>query len=129
MCISPERDYANTGDAELTFNTGGVSLVGGGDYVAFLSISQYYGAYAGEVQVSQGSATIPGSSFVDYNNPGNYNELFTSPWDDTGRKPDWAIDAEFSGAAPTPEPAAIFLLLTVIASAGLVARKKRAVRP
>ena len=101
---SAEVDYANTGNAQLSFNTGGVSLSPGGSYVAFLSVSQYYGDSSGEAYVSSGAATIPGGNFVYYNNGGNFNALFTNTWSATGLKPDWAFTADFSSATATPEP-------------------------
>lgn len=113
LYTSPSVDYANTGDAELTFNNIDVNLTSGGDYVAFLSISQSYGDSSGEAYVSSGG-TIPGGSFVYNNNSGNFAELFSGGWS-AGRSPNWAIDAEFSSSA-VPEPGTLIPL-----GAGLLA--------
>jgi PEP-CTERM motif len=103
---SPMVDYANTGDAFLSFNTGGLTLTGGGTYIAFLSVSQYYGLSSGQAYASQGG-TIPGGGFAYYNNAGNFGALTSSAWDAEGLSPDWAVDLEFNGA---PEPATFLLL-------------------
>ena len=119
LYTSPMVDYANTGDFFLSFNTGGLNLTAGAEYVAFLSVSQYYGQSSGETYVSQGGATIPGGNFVYYNNSGNFAALTSSSWDVTGTKPDWAVDLEFAtGGIPdlgVPEPSSVVLL-----GAGLV---------
>jgi hypothetical protein len=70
---SAPYDYPNTGFAEIQFNTGGLSLAPGGNYVMFLSVSQYYGQSIGLSYASQGAATIPGGAFVYDNNGGNFN--------------------------------------------------------
>ena len=106
LYTSPSLDYANTGNAELTFSTGGIALTGGAEYVAFLSVSQYYGQSVGESYISVGTPTIPGGNFVFCNNGGDFAELFNSPWSDTGAKPDWAFTADFT----TPEPGTVMLL-------------------
>ena len=119
-------DYPNTGDAELTFGPNlGIQLTPGATYVAFLSISQYYGQSSGESYISIGNGTIPGGSFVYYNNSGNFNELFTNNWDGIGLQPDLAFTADFnSGGGTTPEPGTLALFSTgLAAAAGMVRRK------
>ncbi len=116
LFTSPSIDYANTGDAELTFSTGGLSLTGGANYVAFLSISQYYGQSSGESYISAGDPTIPGGGFVYYNNGGSFGDLFSNVWDSTGLQPDWAITATFDPGSGVPEPGTVILL-----GAGLLA--------
>jgi hypothetical protein len=108
LYTSPSLDYANTGNAELTFSTGGITLTGGAEYVAFLSVSQYYGLSGGQSYVSGGGATIPGGGFVYYNNGGNFASLFTDTWSQPGR-PDWAFTASFDGGG-VPEPGTVTLL-------------------
>jgi hypothetical protein len=109
LYTSPSVNYANTGNAELIFNPGSLALTSGASYVAFLSISEYYGQSSGESYISQGAATIPGGNFVYYNNGGDFNALFTNVWDATGIKPDWAFEASFTSSA-VPEPTTMLLL-------------------
>jgi len=113
LYTSPSVDYANIGDAELTFNNIDLNLTSGGDYVAFLSVSQHYGDSSGRAYVSQGG-TIPGGGFVYSNNGGDFSSLFSSSWSGP-LSPDWAIDAEFSSSA-VPEPGTLIPL-----GAGLLA--------
>jgi|SRR5215469_11942561 len=122
LYVSPEIHYANPGDANLSFSTGGLALTPGAEYVMFLSVSQYYDTN-GLTGAAGGSSTIPGGNFVYYNNGSNFNELFTHSWDDTGSKPEWAVTANFT-TAPVPEPSVFALFLTVIALVGIVARKR-----
>ena len=122
---SSEVNYPNTGNAELVFNTGGLTLTPGASYVMFLSVSNYYGQSSGESFVSSGSGNIPGSGFAYYNNAGNFNELFTNNWDASGLKPDWAVNLDFnSGGAPTPEPGTLALLGTGLIGAVSFMRRK-----
>ena len=114
-------DYANIGDAELTFDTGGLALTGGADYVAFLSVSGYYGDSAGESYLSSGGG-IPGGSFVYDNNGGDFAALSTDTWSGP-TSPDWAIDAEFGSSSSIPEPGTVTLLGTGLV--GLVALRRR----
>jgi hypothetical protein len=118
---SPMVDYANTGDAELTFDTGGLALSSGSEYVAFLSVSEYYGDSSGLSHVSQGSG-IPGGGFVYDNNSGDFAALYTGGWSGP-TSPDWAIDAEFGSSSSIPEPGTVMLLGTGLV--GLVALRRR----
>jgi hypothetical protein len=96
LFTSANFDFANTGDAHLTFSTSGLTLTPGASYVAFLSVSELYGQSSGEAFVSSGDPTIPGGNFVYYNNGGDFAALFNSTWDATGLKPDWAFNATFT---------------------------------
>ena len=117
-------DYPNTGNAFLSFNTGGLTLTPGANYVMFLSVSQYYGQSAGSAQVSQGDPTIPGGNFVYFNNGGNFAELFTTGWDAQGLKPDWAVNLDFNSGSTTPEPGTLMLLGTgLLGCIGVIRRK------
>jgi len=116
---SAKVDYANTGEAELTFNTGGLSVTPGAQYVMFLSVSQYYGQSSGLAQVDAGSSINGLNGFAYYNNGGDFNSLFTNGWDATGISPDWAVDLEF-----TPEPSSLLMLGTgILGGIGVLRRK------
>jgi hypothetical protein len=118
-------DYPNTGtDVFLSFNTGGLTLNPGQQYVMFLSVSQFYGQSAGLAQISQGDPTIPGGNFVYYNNQGNFNELFTNGWDAQGLKPDWAVNLDFTPGSGVPEPGTLLMLGTgLLGGIGALRRK------
>jgi PEP-CTERM motif len=110
LFTSPSLDYANTGNAELTFSTGGLSLTGGANYIAFLSVSEYYGQSSGQSYISVGDSTIPGGGFAYYNNGGSFSDLFSNGWDAPGLQPDWAITATFGPGSGVPEPGTVILL-------------------
>ena len=115
-------NYSNTGDAQITVNTGGLSLTANTQYVMFLSTSNFSGQSVGEAYVASGDS-IPGlNGFVYYNNGSDFNALFNSQWDATGLTPDWAVNLHFSNV---PEPGTLGLL--VLGGLGVVGawRKRR----
>ena len=61
-------DYQNTGEAQLSFNTGGLDLTGGGSYIAFISISEFYGQSSGQSYIDGGNGGCPGCAFAYFNN-------------------------------------------------------------
>lgn len=128
LYTSAPIDYPNTGNAQLSFGPGlGINLTPGATYVAFLSISQYYGQSQGESYISIGNGTIPGGSFVYYNNSGNFNELFTNNWDGLNLQPDLAFTADFNsggGGGTTPEPGTFVLFGSgLVGALGVIRRK------
>ena len=127
LYTSAPVDYPNTGNAQLSFGPSlGIQLTPGATYVAFLSVSQYYGQSQGESYISIGNGTIPGGSFVYFNNSGDFNELFTTNWDGEGLQPDLAFTADFtnSGSGSTPEPGTLALFGTGLAGTFAVLRRK-----
>jgi PEP-CTERM motif len=108
LYTSSPVDYPNTGNTGLSFNTGGLVLTPGGSYVAFLSVSEHYGASSGEAYVSQGNNGVPGGGFVYSNNSGDFGSLFTTDWSGPAQ-PDFAFSATFNGAA-VPEPGTLLLV-------------------
>jgi hypothetical protein len=117
-------DYPNVGENKLTFSTGGLALNPGQQYVMFLSVSQFYGQSAGEAQIDAGSS-IPGlNGFAYYNNSGDFNALFNSPWDAQGITPDWAVELNFTGGNGVPEPGTLMMLGTgLLGGLGVLRRK------
>ncbi|HVZ18732.1 MAG TPA: PEP-CTERM sorting domain-containing protein, partial [Terriglobales bacterium] len=117
-------NYQNTGEAFLSFNTGGLNLTPGGSYVMFLSISESYGQSTGQTYIDAGDSIAGLNGFVYANNGGDFDSLFTSSWDTTGITPDWAVNLHFTGQQ-TPEPASLVLLgAGLLASIGTIRRKR-----
>jgi len=89
----------------ITFNTGGILLNPGQQYVLLATISKDYAASSG-----QGSwgvvnpSTYAGGNFVFNNNGDNVNALTTTPWSSFGTGYDLAFRAAFSPPDPPPPP-------------------------
>jgi hypothetical protein len=117
-------DYPNVGEAEISFTTGGLAMNPGQQYVMFLSVSQFSGQSVGQAQVDAGSS-IPGlNGFAYYNNGGDFNALFTNPWDAQGISPDWAVELNFTGGNGVPEPGTLMMLGTgLLGGLGVLRRK------
>jgi hypothetical protein len=110
----------------FNFNTGGLSLIPGDEYVAFISILEpNYNSYSGETYMPavDVGTLIPGGSIAILR-IGNDTSLFTSgnDWETTGIS-DVEFIADFSSGA-TPEPSSLFLFSTgLVGLAGVLRRK------
>jgi hypothetical protein len=117
---SPQINYDNNGDEQISVNTGGLALNAGAQYVMFLSVSQYYGQSAGTAYVSQGGSISGLNGFVYNNNGGDFNSLFTTAWSGP-LSPDWAVNLDFT---PVPEPGSLLMLGTgILGGIGVLRRK------
>jgi len=113
--------YDNLGNEQITFNTGGVSVNPGEQYVIFLSTSNYHGQSNGSTYISTGDPNQYLNGFAYYNNGGDFNGLFTNNWDASGLQPDWAVDLEFT---TVPEPGSLLMLGTgILGGLGVLRRK------
>lgn len=109
---STTNNGGSGGFEQFTFNTGGVPLVAGAQYVAFVSASNFFDGEGGGARVGtllDARSNYSDGGFWTLNNGNNFNSVFTSAWSDFFSDDfDLAFTAEFS--QPVPEPATLCLL-------------------
>lgn len=104
--LTTSNNGGQGGMEPFTFNTGGISLTPGGQYVLFISVSQFVDGDSERGGVG-GVLTdaYPGGSFVNLGNGSNFGLLTTENWVTT---PQW--DLAFTATlSPAPEPSTILL--------------------
>jgi hypothetical protein len=128
-------DQAFTGSpaeapVEFAFNTGGLNLVSGKQYVAFLQ-AKFDGRFStAEMPYSGNFFSDPydGGSFVYFNTgTDDVSAALASSWDVTSGYGDVWFKADFAGGAgAVPEPGAWALMILGFGAAGSMVRRKRA---
>jgi len=117
---SGQFTYDNAGNEELTFNTGGLAVTPGAQYIVFLSTTKFHGQSSGASYVSYGGTNQYLDGFAYFNNY-DFDSLFANSWDAYGLQPDWAVDLEFNNA---PEPGSLLMLTTgMLGGFGALRRK------
>ena len=98
---------------EFSFNTGGISLLSGAQYVAFLTTAGVAGGgTTTTMQTDNYQDTLAGGSFVYYNAGSDFAALTSNSWNKTGGGDDVFFKASFSSAvAAVPEPETWALML------------------
>ncbi len=116
----------NTGLEEFQFDTGGLALTGGQQYVLFVTTAKDGGSGAGAVGFT-GLDTYGGGNFVYFGGSSTPADWTTTNWDyDAWGADDLAFKARFGqpGEGQVPEPGTMALLLMGLPM-GLLWRGKR----
>ena len=117
------------GFTQFVFNTGGVNLTIGQQYVAFLSTSAFgaNGNTTTSMGVISNTATYAGGAFVFFNNS-NFSDLTSMNWDNfLGNFGDASFTASFSdrtAAVSTPGTLSMFGLAALLIAGGLRSRQR-----
>lgn len=132
LFASTQRSSSNNGGAGgwevFSFDTGGVSLQTGQQYVAFLSASSFFDGISSTSTLELSNGYSGGSVVYDRNGSA-FGQLTTQTWDSVldgfiGTRDTWFV-ANFSNPTSVPEPGTVVLLLSGITGL-MVARRRRA---
>lgn len=106
--LSTTNNGGQGGLEKFTFDTGGLSLTSGAQYVLFVSASDYFDGSVGRSSSAFGQTPYADGNFVFMNNS-DFSELTSTDWVDFSWA-DFAFEAEFSsGVAAVPAPGALLL--------------------
>jgi VCBS repeat-containing protein len=94
----PQTSAGADGFEKFTFNTGGLTLVPGQQYVAFVNASNFFDGLEGTAVQGTVWSSDPyaGGSFVYFNNGSDFGALTTNSWDSFGGTTDFAFTAVFT---------------------------------
>jgi hypothetical protein len=107
----------------VTFDTGGIGLMPGQSYVAFLSASGLFDGVEDTTSLFLEADTYAGGGHFALGNGNDFSSLFTTLWHGLNPR-DVAFTARL---APVPEPATLVLVGMGVAG-GFTARRKRSLR-
>ncbi len=118
---SPQINYDNVGNEEITINPGDVLVTPGQQYVILLSTSQYSGQSMGEAYATTGNSDPNLNGFAYFNNGRAFESLFLNDWSEYGLSPDWAVNLSFT---TVPEPSTLVFVGTgILGGIGVLRRK------
>jgi hypothetical protein len=110
----------------FTFSTGGVSVVGGQEYVAFVNASEHFAnnGPAAEMLAQASFSGYSGGRAVWLENGSDFSAVTQTPWIGTLSGLDLAFTASFSNAV-VPEPSSAVLVIAGLAALSLSAYRRR----